>query len=141
VCAALRAALKGECTVYSSDAMLFVRETKLSTYADASVVCGAVETHRVMKNGRSLGEAITNPEVVVEVLSEGTEDYDRGEKFGHFMRVPSLRDYVLVSQREPRIEVFRRSERGGHWEREMATAGQTVSVHRQPISVDEVYAK
>src|SRR5215208_3301021 len=56
VTSALRAAFKGTCTVYSSDAMLFIRETNLSTYADGSVVCGSVETHRVVKNGRALGE-------------------------------------------------------------------------------------
>lgn len=78
--AALRAGLKGKCVVHSSDAMLFVRETGLSTYADASVTCGVVETHRVMKNGRALGEAITNPALVVEVLSEGTQSYDRGRR-------------------------------------------------------------
>ncbi|HEV3190579.1 MAG TPA: Uma2 family endonuclease, partial [Polyangiaceae bacterium] len=79
VAATLRAQFKGECVVYSSDAMLFVRETQLSTYADASMTCGAVETHRVVKNDHALGEAITNPKVIVEVLSDRTEDYDRGE--------------------------------------------------------------
>jgi len=54
--------------------MLCVRETSLSTYADASVTCGSVETHRVVKNGRALGEAITNPAVIVEVLSEACSD-------------------------------------------------------------------
>ncbi len=141
VCAALRAAFKGQCTVYSSDAMLFVRDTQLSTYADASVVCGAVETHRVMRNGRSLGEAITNPKVIVEVLSDGTEDYDRGEKFGHYMRVPSLREYVLVSQNRVRVEMLRRAERGGHWEHEVGTVGATLSIHGRPIAIDDVYAK
>ena len=46
--------------------------------------------------------------MLVEVLSETTEEYDRGEKFAHYMRIPSLREYVLVSQDTPRIEVFRR---------------------------------
>jgi len=54
--------------------MLCVRETSLPTYADASVTCGSVETHRVVKNGRALGEAITNPAVIVEVLSEACSD-------------------------------------------------------------------
>ena len=140
VVAALRAGFKGKCTVYSSDAMLFVRETQLSTYADASVVCGAVETHRVVKNGRSLGEAITNPKLAIEVLSEGTEDYARGEKFGHYMRIPSLEAYLLVSQKEPRVEVFRRGERGGHWAHEIATAG-ALTVHAFALGMDDVYGK
>lgn len=141
VAAALRTALKGTCAVYSSDAMLFVRETSLSTYADVSATCGSVETHRVVKNGRALGEAITNPTLVVEVLSEATEDYDRGEKFGHYMRIPALKEYVLVSQDEPRVEVFRRPDGGGHWQHEVATAGQTIVLHGCAILVDDIYAK
>jgi Uma2 family endonuclease len=141
VAASLRARFKGERVVYSSDAMLFVRETQLSTYADASMTCGAVETHRVVKNGRALGEAITNPKVIVEVLSEATEGYDRGEKFGHFMRRVSLKAYVLVSQAEPCVEVFRRPESAGHWEHETAVAGQTIELLGRTISVDEIYAK
>lgn len=137
----LRAALKGDCVVYSSDAMLFVRETSLSTYADASVTSGSVETHRVVKNGRALGEAITNPVLVVEVLSEGTEDYDRGEKLAHYIRLASLEAYVLVSQTEPRVEVFRRPEGGGHWSHTVARAGATFELHGKTFSVDDVYAK
>jgi Uma2 family endonuclease len=139
--AALRTALKGECTVYSSDAMLFARETSLSTYADASVTCGAVETHRVVKNGRALGEAITNPAVIVEVLSEGTQAYDRGEKFAHYLRIPSLEEYVLVSQSEQRVDVLRRPTSGGHWEEEVATAGQSIELHGATIPLDDIYGK
>jgi len=141
VVAVLRAALKGECAVYSSDVMLFVAETSLSTYADATVTCGAVETYRVMKNGRSLGEAITNPVLLVEVLSDSTQAYDRGEKFAHYMRVASLEEYVLVSQTEPRVEIFRRVPGGGHWAHEIAAAGETVTLHGQSIAVDDIYAK
>jgi Uma2 family endonuclease len=131
----LRAALKGECVVYGSEAMLYVAETKFSTYADAIVVCGPLATYRVAK----LGEAIINPTLVVEVLSESTEKYDRGEKFAHYMRLASVEQYVLVSQEERRIEVFRRPERG-HWEFEVARAGETLILHGHPISVDAVYA-
>ena len=141
VTAALRITFKGVCSVYSSDAILFVRETSLSTYADASVTCGSVETHRVVKNGRALGEAITNPAVIVEVLSEATQDYDRGEKFGHYMRIPSLKEYVLVAQDKARVEVFRRPVGGGHWTRDAAMAGQTITLHDRTIAVDEIYGK
>lgn len=139
VSAVLRASFKGRCIVYSSDAMLFVRETNLSTYADVSVVCGRVETLRVVKNGNALGEAITNPTIVVEVLSERTEGYDRGEKFGHYMRVPSLKEYVLISQAEPLVEVYRRPDGPGHWQHEMARSEQSLMLHGVTIAVDEIY--
>jgi Uma2 family endonuclease len=141
VTAALRSALKGVCSVYAADTMLFVRETNLSTYADASVTCGAVETHRVVKNGRALGEAITNPVVIVEVLSDGTQEYDRGEKFGHSMRIPSLAEYILVSQNEVRVEILRRPDGPGHWVHEIAIRGQAIVVHGQTIAVDDIYDK
>ena len=130
----LRAALKGECVVYGSEAMLYVAETKFSTYADAIVVCGPLATYRVAK----LGEAIINPTLLVEVLAESTEKYDRGEKFAHYMRIGSLEQFVLVSQEERRIEVFRRPERG-HWGFDVAKAGETLTLHGRPISVDAIY--
>ena len=100
--------LSGECTVYSSDAMLWIERANLSTYADATVVWGPLETKnvRTQRDGRrSLGEAIVNPTVVVEVLSESTERYDRDAKFQAYKQLPSLKEYVLVAQDEPLIEV------------------------------------
>ena len=55
-------------------------------------------------------DAALNPIVLVEVLSESSEAYDRGQKFAHYRRIPSLREYVLVSQHEQRIEVFPSNE-------------------------------
>jgi Uma2 family endonuclease len=130
----LRAALRGECTVYSSDTMLYVAETKLSTYSDAVVVCGALQTHRVAK----LGEAVTNPTMLVEVLSESTEEYDRGEKFAHYMKIPTLEQYVLVAQDRRRIESLRRPERG-HWIHDVAQSGERIALHGHAIEVDAVY--
>jgi len=135
IAAELRTSLKGDCVVYGSDAMLYVAETKFSTYADAIVVCGPLATYRVAK----LGEAIINPTILVEVLSDSTEKYDRGEKFAHYMRIAPLEAYVLVSQDERRIEVFRRPDRG-HWAFEAATAGESVTLHGRALSVDAVYA-
>lgn len=110
---AIGAALGKGCEVYSSDLMLYIEGAKLATYADASVVCGAVETKTVRKNGKSLGEAVTNPTIVIEVLSESTERYDRDGKFQAYKQLSSLEEYVLVSQ-EPRcIEVYRRA--GSEW--------------------------
>jgi Uma2 family endonuclease len=130
----LRSALKGECVVYGSEAMLYIAETKFSTYADAIVVCSPLATYRVAM----LGEAITNPTLIVEVLSESTETYDRGEKFAHYMKLASVDEYVLISQEERRIEVFRRPARG-HWSFETAKAGETLMLHGHAISVDAVY--
>jgi Uma2 family endonuclease len=69
-------------------------------YPDIMVVCGALDS---VRNRR---DAITNPVLIVEVLSPGTESFDRGRKFKLYQMVPSLQEYVLVSQEEPTIETF-----------------------------------
>jgi Uma2 family endonuclease len=123
------------CEIFSSDAKVRVDETDLSTYPDVTVICGHVERSPID------GEAATNPTMLVEVLSETSEAYDRGEKFAHYRRLASLREYVLVSQREPRVEVFRRTA-GGRWEFSEATAGGRVSLESigVELAVDDIYA-
>lgn len=102
--------LRGKpCRAFSSDLKVRVSATGLTTYADVTIVCGKLETAAEDAN------AVTNPTLIVEVLSDSTEAYDRGEKFGHYRRIPSLREYVIVSQHERSIEVWRKNERG-RWE-------------------------
>lgn len=128
----------GDCRVYSSDTLLYVENAQHSTYADASIVCGAILTRGAKdKNGKSLGEAITNPSVVVEVLSKSTEQRDRNERFLVFQQLDSLEEYVLVSQDERRIEVRRRS--GRDWTSDVKVAGQMVRIHGSDIAVDVIY--
>jgi Uma2 family endonuclease len=128
------------CQVLGSDAMLYARATQLCTYADAVVVCGGMDIQKVERNGRWIGEALLNPTIVVEVLSESTEQYDRGEKFAHYMRIPSIEAYVLVSQDRPRIEVFRRPARG-RWERDEAGDGGAIRLRDAILEVDEIYRR
>jgi len=132
-----------DCEVYSSDLMLYIMGVKLSTYADGSVVCGPLETITVKRNAKSLGEAVTNPAVIVEVLSDSTERYDREEKFKYYGTLPSLKEYVLVSRDERVIEVFRRpapsSPHYDSWRCDRAGAGGVVRIHGCPIEVDAVY--
>lgn len=130
----LRNALAGRpCNVFTSDLRIRVLETDRATYADALVICGKVEP--------APGDdcAVTNPVVIIEVLSDSTEASDRGEKFAHYRRIPSLRDYVLVSQREPRIEVYHRE--GERWVLTDALAGgvaELASIEAE-LRVDAVY--
>lgn len=123
------------CRVFSADAKVRVRATGLATYADASVVCGPLERDPEDRN------AMVNPAVLVEVLSDSTEAYDRGEKFEHYRQIPSLRDYLLISQRRKRVEVYSRDERD-RWVLTAVGAGEQLSLAAMPgtISVDAVYA-
>ncbi|WP_437718792.1 Uma2 family endonuclease [Sorangium sp. So ce448] len=133
--AELWAHLRGRpCAVYSSHLRVRVQATGLSTYPDVSVVCGRLE--RDLEDE----DAALNPIVLVEVLSESSEAYDRGQKFAHYRRIPSLREYVLVSQREQRIEVFHRND-DGSWTLREAHAGEGARLETIgcALSVDEVY--
>ncbi len=91
------------CTLYDSYLRILVDQTGLYTYPDASIVRGAPE----FADGQSDG--VLNPTALFEVLSDSTEAYDRGRKFGHYRRIESLREYVLVSQKEPLVERFQRN--------------------------------
>jgi Uma2 family endonuclease len=132
----LRTALTGKpCRTYSSDVRVKVLSTGASFYPDLSIVCGKVETPPDDAN------AIANPLVLVEVLSDSTEAYDRGAKAGHYRRIDSLREYVLVSQAEQRVEIQRRNERGV-WELHFFGPGERVELTSLGVSIplDAVYA-
>ena len=105
--AQLRATLPARCQVWGPDARVRVEATGLATYPDLSVVCGELRRHPEDE------DAIANPLLLLEVLSRSTESYDRGEKFAHYRRVPSLRHYLLVSQDRRRVDHFHL--RDGEW--------------------------
>jgi Uma2 family endonuclease len=97
------------CEVYVSDMRLLISATGLYTYPDVVVACGEVEFED------SEVDTLLNPVLIVEVLSPSTERYDRGKKFGHYRRLGSLREYVLVSQDRPIIELFTRDRDDERW--------------------------
>ncbi len=135
VLVALANALKGKpCDAFGSDLRVRVVETDRSTYPDATVVCGKRQVASDDVN------AVVNPVVIVEVLSEATEASDRGEKFAHLQRLPTLQEYVLVSQKEQRIEVFRRGA-GTTWTLLPHTSGR-VALESLGVALDfaDVYA-
>lgn len=130
----LGGALRGRpCRPYSADLRIFVAATGLYTYPDAAVICGPPE--------RAAGSPthVTNPRVVVEVLSPSTEDYDRGEKRLHYQALASLEEYVLVAQDRRAVHVFRR--RGEEFVEASYGAGESVELASvaATIAVDELY--
>jgi Uma2 family endonuclease len=134
----LSAFLDDGCEIFSSDTAIFIEAAQHHTYADASLVCGSLCTRTVRdRNGKSIGEAIVNPVLIVEVLSEATERYDRDGKFEAYRKLSSLEVYVLVSQAERRIEV--RTREGQQWLTQIGTASQTVRVLGREVAVDAIY--
>ncbi|MBI4705603.1 MAG: Uma2 family endonuclease [Deltaproteobacteria bacterium] len=131
----LRAALVHRpCAVFTSDVRVRVAETDRTTYPDVTVVCGERTT---APDDR---DALTNPVVIVEVLSDSSEADDRGEKWAHYRRLASLRDYVIVSQRQRRLEIFHREE-DDCWRFSEAGPGEQAALRSLgvTISVDAIY--
>lgn len=103
----LRALLKGRpCNVYPSDQRLKIPATGLYTYPDVSVVCGEAQFDDV--------DLLLNPILLVEILSDSTEAFDRGKKFEHYRRIPSLHEFLLIAQDRCKIDQHIKQE-DGRW--------------------------
>lgn len=132
----LRDALRGRpCVVLSSDARVHVADTRLYTYPDVTVLCGQART--APRDRHSL----TNPTLVVEVLSESTEAHDRGAKSAHYRRMEALRAYLLVSTDAQRLELYERGD-DGRWILTEAEADAALTIPSLEIElrVAEAYA-
>jgi len=122
------------CRVYSSDLRVRVLATGLATYPDVTLICGRSE------RDPESATHVTNPILVVEVLSRGTADYDRGEKLEHYRQIPSLQGVVLVDHETERIDLWARTD--GSWSVRTFGAGEVVplAMVNATLSVDDVYA-
>jgi Uma2 family endonuclease len=120
------AALAGSpCEAFGSD-MRVSTPSGLYTYPDASVVCGP----RVS----NAAETISNTVVIVEVLSNSTRNYDRGEKFELYRSIPALRHYLLIEQSFTQVE-HRRLEGDGSWSQEITESLDQI-VHLTAVGID-----
>ncbi|MCX6603978.1 MAG: Uma2 family endonuclease [Acidobacteria bacterium] len=117
------------CETLGSSQRIVVLETGLETYPDVSVFRG-----EALLAG-TLGMALANPVVLIEVFSRSTEAYDRGQKFAHYRRIASLQEYVLVAQDEVRVECFRRGEKGTWVLTECTEASAALSLESLSISI------
>ncbi len=126
----------GPCVVLASDMRVGIPSRSLYTYPDVVVVCGRPEFE---DDGL---DTLTNPTVLIEVLSRSTEGYDRGRKAAEYRKIPSLAAYVFVSQDMPKLEVYHR-----HAERlwllsEASSLEETLSVAPLggPLVLSEIYS-
>jgi Uma2 family endonuclease len=128
---------EGPCTVYAADLRVATDRLRHYTYPDVVVVCEPLEfvdEHR---------DTLTNPKVIAEVLSDSTEKYDRGAKFERYRSVPTLFEYLLVSQDRVHVELYTRQPDGGWFLREWndpAAEIDLVSLGCR-MKIAEVYAK
>ena len=94
------------CEAFMTDMRLLVKKNGLYTYPDIMAVCGQLE----FAEGRD--DTLTNPVVIVEVLSKSTQDYDRGGKFALYRAIETFQDYVLIDQHTIQVEHFHRLDDG-----------------------------
>jgi len=128
-----------DCTVTSPDMRVHIASKNAYRYPDVSVVCG----DPVYLEGRI--DTITNPVLLVEVLSPGTALQDRNEKLEEYTAIETVQAYVLLSQEKPKVEVFRRHE-AGTWLYEAGSgmdARLDISIADVPLhlALNELYRK
>jgi Uma2 family endonuclease len=133
IIAAIGNQLPPGCRMFTSDLRVRIPATGLSTYPDAAVVCGA--TQRAADDAL----AVVNPLLLLEVTSPSTEEYDQGEKLRQHKNLPSLREVLIASHREPRLTLHRRED--GDWKVLTAERGGTLTLASVAarITVDEAY--
>lgn len=130
------ALLDRPCEVYPSDMRVASAARDVFTHPDVTVVCGqpsfADDAH----------DTLLDPLIIVEVLSDSTEAYDRGKKFEHYRRIASLRHYVLVAQDQPLVELYTR-QGDGTWMLSEHRMGDVVTLTAAgcELQVAEVYRK
>ena len=103
----LRTALRDkDCIVLSSDMKIRLKHADAYVYPDVSVLCGEPDYHNDRK------DIITNPKVIIEILSPSTAEFDRQEKMLRYIQLPSLQEYVIIDSRKIFVQVFKRHEKG-----------------------------
>ena len=103
--------LKGGCKTFASDARVNIPITRAYTYPDVVIVCGKPE----YLDPEATIPSLTNPKVIIEILSESTADYDRMGKFMRYRSIETLQEYVLIDSRQLAVEVFSRNESGWNY--------------------------
>jgi len=89
-----------DCFVFPSDIRVELDKARHYAYPDVSVICGDIRC----ADGRK--DTIVNPVLIIEILSESTQEYDRGLKFKAYQNIVSLREYILIDQYSYRVEYF-----------------------------------
>jgi Uma2 family endonuclease len=95
------------CRVFTGNVRIKVPSAPPYRYADFSALCGKAEFEKI-----GGVDALTNPQLIVEVLSPSTEAYDRGDKFTHYQSIPALREYLLAAQHRPHVTHLIRKDDG-----------------------------
>ena len=111
-----------DCEIFPSDQRIHCPANSFFTYPDASIVCDEIE--RLEKRN----DTITNPVVIIEVLSKRTKNYDRGDKFKLYRSIPTLKEYILISSLEVSVERYTKQANDFWYFRESASAEDNLEI-------------
>lgn len=128
--------LKGKkCQPFGSDLRIHIPENSLYTYPDISIICGKPETTDDTK------DTITNPSVIIEILSKSTRDYDKGQKFTLYRDITTLKEYILIDSETVSVETLTRNDDRSWTFREYRLLGDTFDIETigESFSVSELY--
>lgn len=129
--------LKGKsCEPFNSDQRIYIEKNTLFTYPDISIFCNDIIT----LNNDEINAV--NPDILIEVLSRSTKNYDRGEKFKLYRDIPTLKEYVLIDSETIHVEIFAINQ-DGYWElREYKNINDTLAVHtiQLQLALQEIYS-
>jgi Uma2 family endonuclease len=124
-----------DCISINGDVRIFIDQANSFVYPDGMLICGKIQTSKQDPH------SIINPVLIVEVLSKSTESYDRGDKFHKYCSLPSFREYVLIDQYKPVVDVLYKEE-ASYWKM-TTTIGLENSIFLQTlehsISMKEIY--
>ena len=124
---------KSSCNLFSNDMRVKIAENYV--YPDIVIYCGDAEFED------NEFDTLTNPMIIMEILSESTEAFDRGKKFAYYRKIPTLQEYILISQTEYHVEQYIRSD-DGKWEyRSYEGAGQILKMEsvQCELPLSEIY--
>ena len=129
---------KTDCKVFAENRMLYATECKRVYYPDILMTCGERNYYQYSKNQI----AITNPSVLIEVLSDSTENIDRGDKLKCYRKIPSLKQYVIIEQDSKSVQVYEYDNVAKRWIAKVYEEdGDTVRIGDCDIPLDEIYFK
>lgn len=117
------------CEVLNSEVKIYLDKSESYVYPDGSAVCDKIESS-IYQVG-----AITNPIIIIEVLSENSEKYDRGQKFHNYRRLPSFQNYILIAQDKLYVEVWYRPPGADLWRIDIYE-GESANAHIQSVNIN-----
>lgn len=125
------------CETFTSNIRIKVPSAPPYRYADLSALCDEAQFEEI-----GGVRALTNPQLIIEVLSPSTEAYDRGEKFTHYKSIPTLREYLLVAQHRPHVTRLFKQDDGTWIHTEANDLGTTLTLGSLgcDLPLTEIYA-